>query len=177
MAQAKTSKSRSTGGSSGKKTASGNSKARSTRASAKTKSKSRAGSSSRSRSGSSSSRSPQRRSSAQGSRRQTPKSQSKSTVAGIVEKAKGPALAGGAALMGIAGGVALTHRNKRGPLQKLKGSLPRPHVSAPKMDLSQSGKLVEGIGRAAGVVAERSEQVGRVAGDVRRASDAINGNS
>ena len=77
--------------------------------------------------------------------------------------------------MGLAGGVALTHRQKRGPLQRLKQNVSLPKVSAPKIELPDSGRFIEGVGRAAGKVAERSEQVGRVAGDLQRASNAING--
>ena len=178
MAQAKTSNARSRGGSSrSRKTSSTkktNSKKTSTNAKSKSSSRSQnarsKGTSSRSRGSTTS------RSSSQSSSRRSPRRESKSTVAKIAEKAKGPALAGGAALVGIAGGVALTKRNKRGPLQKLQRSLPSPKLTPPKLELPEPGKLLEGVGKAAGKVAERSDQVGRVAADVQRASDAINGN-
>jgi hypothetical protein len=95
-------------------------------------------------------------------------------VATIAEKAKAPALAGGAALAGIAGGMALSQRRRRGPLQRLKPSVSMPKLNAPKIELEPK-KMVGAVGRAAETVAERSEQVGRLAQDVRRASKALNG--
>jgi hypothetical protein len=99
-------------------------------------------------------------------------------VAKIAGKAKVPALAGGAALVGLAGGAILGKRNqKRGVLDRI----PKPDLSklsAPDIKKApKPGAVAKAVGDAAGKVAERSRQVGQVADDVRRASDAVGGKS
>ena len=96
--------------------------------------------------------------------------QPKSTIGTIAEKAKGPALAGGAALLGIAGGVAMTRKRKR---SSVLGRIPTPKLKAPS--LPKSDAVVKAVSQAAGQVADGSHRVGEVAAQVQRASEAING--
>jgi hypothetical protein len=107
------------------------------------------------------------------STRQSAGRDGKSTIGTIAAKAKGPAVAGGAALVGLAGGIALTNRNrKRGILDRIPTpSVKRPNVSMPKLKPDDALKR---LGEAAGTVAQRSRQVGDVATEVQKASDAIN---
>lgn len=100
----------------------------------------------------------------------------------VVEKVKGPAVAGGAALVGLAGGVALTQRRrKRGPLSRMpkpklkKPSLSLPKMSAPDIKMPKPKDLAKSVGHAAEEVGKRSQQVGQVASDVQRATSAIEG--
>jgi hypothetical protein len=83
-----------------------------------------------------------------------------SKVGEIASKAKGPLLAGGAALAGLAGGLALNRRNNsRSPLRRLHApSLPS---SVKRIDLSKIDfdKLTEAAYR----VRSFGEQVGEVA--------------
>jgi len=74
----------------------------------------------------------------------------------MASKAKGPLLAGGAALAGVAGGVALKSRDQgRRPLDRLKGvQLPK---SVKNLDLEQvidAGRKVRSIGEQVGDVAD-----------------------
>jgi hypothetical protein len=176
----KSSKSRSSNGSSAR--ASSSSRSRSTgtsRSGNSSRSSAKRGgssSSSRSRKQTQSSRKPQSRSSSQRN------GQEKSTLESIASKAKGPAMAGGAALVGIAGGVALKNRQqkRRGLLSKV----PTPKLKKPDVDLSKlkpsnvslpkPDEALKAIGSAAGQVSEKSRKLGQVADDVQRASDAIN---
>ena len=83
-----------------------------------------------------------------------------STISSIVSKAKTPLVAAGAAVAGIAGGVALKNRNdSRSPLKKLRApSMPK---SLKNMDL---GKVdLDAIMSAAREVRSIGEQVGDVA--------------
>jgi hypothetical protein len=100
----------------------------------------------------------------------------RSTVGTIAEKAKGPALAGGAALVGIAGGVAMARKRGRGNLlHRIPTPKNLPKLSAPDISLPKPDSLVQAVGEAAGKVADRSHRVGDVATQVQRASQAING--
>jgi hypothetical protein len=98
----------------------------------------------------------------------------------VAEKAKGPALAGGAALIGLAGGMALNRNKKRGILDRVpKPSVTKPHVSMPSMPKVsrphiKADDALKRLGEAAGTVAQRSRQLGDVATEVQKASDAIN---
>jgi hypothetical protein len=163
MAQTKTRSSRSSSPSRGGNKRSGSS--------------SRKSSSSRPSSGGSSKRSSTstQRSSPQAQKRsQSQNGSGKSTVGTIADKAKGPALAGGAALVGIAGGMALTRKRKRGVLDRL----PTPKLSklsTPKISLPKPDSVARAVGNAAGQVAERSQTVSQVAAQVQRASEAIDG--
>lgn len=48
-----------------------------------------------------------------------------------------------------------------------------PKVRAPKVSLPKPDSALKAVGTAAATVAERSQQVGRVASEVQNASDAI----
>jgi hypothetical protein len=81
-------------------------------------------------------------------------------VAQLASKAKTPLLAGGAAIAGIAGGVALKSRNdSRRPLNALRSvSLPK---SLKHIDLDQVievGRQVRSIGEQVGDVVETAEK-------------------
>ena len=157
-------------------------KARSNR-SAKTKSrststKSRNGSSAQSKRSSSSTRkrSGQARSSRSGqqsSKQSTSRKPSK--LAAFADKAKAPAAAGGAALVGLAGGLALSRRNShKGVLARLpKPNVNMPKVKVPKISLPKTDSALKAVGSAAGEVADRSQRIGQVAAEVQKASDAI----
>ena len=92
-------------------------------------------------------------------------------MATVAEKAKGPALAGGAALVGLAGGMALRNGRKRGVLERL----PTPSVKLPKLSMPdvKPDSALKSIGKAAGEVAQRSHRVGELAAQVEKASNAI----
>ena len=90
-------------------------------------------------------------------------------------------MAGGAALVGLAGGLALNRKQKRrGVLSKI----PTPKLKAPDVDLKKlkpsnvslpkPDQALKAIGSAASQVSEKSRKVGQVADDVQRASDALN---
>jgi hypothetical protein len=181
MAQAKTTRSRPTGGSSGAKKASEQRSKGGSGGQASSRSRSTGGRSTKrsSRSGNLSSDAGK---SSQGSKRRPSRTESKSTIAAFADKAKGPALAGGVALAGLAGGMALTRRRRsRGLLSRLpspklnNSSFSLPKLSPPQVKAPKSGTIVKSVGRAAEEVAKRSEQVGRVATGVQKASEAIDG--
>src|SRR5215211_2079169 len=99
----------------------------------------------------------------------------RSKLAKFAEKAKTPAAAGGAALVGLAGGLALS-RNKRrkGVIGRIgKPNVKLPKVKAPKMSMPNPDSALKAVSHAAGEVAERSRRVGQVASGVQMASDAI----
>jgi hypothetical protein len=77
-------------------------------------------------------------------------------VAELASKAKGPLLAGGAAIAGIAGGAALKSRTQnRRPIDKLKS------VSMPKVDLdalTSAARTVRSIGEQVGDVADAADK-------------------
>ena len=91
-------------------------------------------------------------------------------------------MAGGAALVGLAGGLALS-RNKR--RNGILGRIPTPNVSKPKLSMPNVSKpklsmpkvkpddALKTIGKAAGEVAHRSERIGAVASEVQKASDSL----
>jgi hypothetical protein len=80
-------------------------------------------------------------------------------------------------MAGLAGGVALTRKRKsRGPLSRIPTpKLNKPSLSLPQVNVPKPQTVVKSVGKAAGEVAKRSEQVNRVASDVQKASDAIDG--
>ncbi len=138
--------------------------------------RSKSGSKSSSRSGSTSKTRSRGASTSGGSKRNTTArkrqtTSNKSTMATVAEKAKGPALAGGAALVGLAGGMALRNGRKRGVLERL----PTPSVKLPKLSMPdvKPDSALKSIGKAAGEVAQRSHRVGEVAAEVEKASKAI----
>ena len=107
-----------------------------------------------------------KRSTSNGSKRAQP-----STVAKAVEKAKGPAIAGGAALVGLAGGLALKNGKKRNGL----GSMPRPKInlSMPK----PKGSTVKILGGAAKEIAKGGYKIGQLTSEVQKVRQAVEGQS
>ena len=175
MAQTKTTKSRSSGSANRKSRGSSSSRSNGNATknrSSRTSSGSRSGSQKRSNSRSAASSG----SSAQNRRRQSGSSD-KSTAQSIVEKAKAPAMAGGAALVGIAGGMALSRKRRKGVFSRISApSLKAPKVKMPKLsapDIPKPGTMVKAVGSAAGQVADRSTRLGQIAGEVQKASNAI----
>jgi hypothetical protein len=96
------------------------------------------------------------------------------TLGSVAQKAKGPALAGGAALAGLAGGLAIAGRN--GPRRVLGVPLPgttRPLVSV-KAPRRRRGK---DLLKAAGEVGSAGRQVGELAREMRLVREQMsNGN-
>ena len=168
MAQTKSTTSRSSSTSKSKsRSGSQRAKTSSPKSSASTRGKRTTSSSSRSSS------TPKRRSSTSASSsRRSGGSQNQSAVGSIAARAKGPAMAGGAALVGLAGGLALS-RNKR--RNGILGRIPTPNVSKPKLSMPKvkPDDALKTIGKAAGEVAQRSERIGAVASEVQKASDAL----
>jgi hypothetical protein len=74
----------------------------------------------------------------------------------LASKAKAPLLAGGAALAGVAGGVALKSRSQnRRPIKRLKS------VSLPKVDLdslTSAARQVRSIGEQVGDLADAADK-------------------
>ena len=135
----------------------------------KSKSNSQGGSTSKTRSGGGSTSKGSKRSTTARKRQTT---NNKSTMATVAEKAKGPAIAGGAALVGLAGGMALKNGRKRG----LRDRLPTPSVKKlPKLSMPdvKPDKALKSLSKAAGDVAQRSKRVGDVAAEVEKASKAM----
>jgi hypothetical protein len=158
------------------------SKSRSTSSKSKTSSSSSRNGSSQAKKKSSSNRSrasSNRRAPSSSRQKSTAKASSNGTdgskLAAFADKAKAPAAAGGAALVGLAGGLALGRSRRRNGLRGrlAKSSLKMPRVRAPKVSLPKPDSALKAVGSAAGTIAERSKQVERVASHVHQASDAI----
>jgi hypothetical protein len=160
-------------------------KARSSRAGTSkrksTRSKSRDGASAQSKRSPSSARkgSSQRRGSNAGrstSKRSSTASRNgaeQSKLAAFADRAKAPAAAGGAVLVGLAGGLALSRGKQRKGLRDRLPDISMPKVKAPKVSLPKPDSALRAVGNAAGEVADRSHRVGQVAEQVQKASDAI----
>jgi hypothetical protein len=91
-------------------------------------------------------------------------------LGGVAQKAKGPALAGGAALAGLAGGLVIAGRS--GPRRVLGVPVPgtRRHlvkVTAPRRARSKD------LLKAAGQVGSAGRQVGELATEVRRVREQM----
>lgn len=118
-----------------------------------------------SRSGSSGSRSSSRSSSSSGARKPSRSSGSQqkgtSTISKIADKAKVPAIAGGAALVGLAGGLALKNGKSRG-LSGRMPSLPKP-----------KGSTVKVLGGAAKEIAKGGYAIGQLTSEVKKVRDAV----
>jgi len=121
--------------------------------------------SSGSRSGSSGSRSSSRSSSGSGARKPSRSSSSQqkgtSTISKIADKAKVPAIAGGAALVGLAGGLALKNGKSRG-LSARMPSLPKP-----------KGSTVKVLGGAAKEIAKGGYAIGQLTSEVKKVREAV----
>jgi hypothetical protein len=92
----------------------------------------------------------------------------------LAEKAKAPALAGGAALLGLAGGVALSNGRKRKGIfsgGRSKLSIPQPNLA--KRLPTLNGSPLDLLGDAATEVAKGSSKVGQVASQVQKAAETI----
>jgi hypothetical protein len=101
--------------------------------------------------------------------------QNQSSARTVAAKAKGPALAAGAAIVGLAGGLAVKNGRKR---HGVLGRVPMPkRLPTPKLKINRprinSDDALEAIGKAAAQVAHRSHRVGEVATGVQKASEAI----
>jgi len=131
------------------------SRARSTAKRNTSKSKNGSRAQTRSKSGSSSSKS--------GSRKQ-PQAQ-QSNLAAMAHKAKGPALAGGAALMGLAGGMAMKNGGKRNG----KGLSKNLSINFPKKKTS-TVKIVAG---AAKEIAKGGYKIGQLTSEVQKVRKAV----
>ena len=73
--------------------------------------------------------------------------------------------------------MALNRNKKRGVLDRIPTPhLKKPHLSMPKVSRPhiKPDEALKRLGEAAGTVAQRSRQVGDVATEVQKASDAIN---
>ena len=186
MAQTKTrSRSRSQSAGGGKRTGGGSTR-RARSSSKSTTGKPKAQKSQRRSSGGNSrkstSRKPTRKQQSSPRSRSAQDGQGESTVKTIAEKAKGPALATGAAIVGVAGGLALKNGRKR---HGLMSRVPTPALKVPKMKPSNMkvpklGRMridpdeaLSAIGKAAGEISQRSHRFGDVAAGVQKASEAI----
>jgi hypothetical protein len=87
----------------------------------------------------------------------------------VAEKAKVPALAGGAALVGLAGGLALKNGGKgRG----LSGRMPSLALSLPK----PKGSAVKVLGGAAKEIAKGGYAIGQLTSEVKKVREAVEAN-
>jgi hypothetical protein len=103
-----------------------------------------------------------------------------STLSEIASKAKTPLLAGGAAVAGLAGGIALARngRSKGLPIPNVGGSrgksnIPLPKVSMPKLGKSDStgkalGATAKALGKTAVEIGKAGYRVGELTAEVRR---------
>jgi hypothetical protein len=87
-------------------------------------------------------------------------------------------MAGGAALVGLAGGLALSRKQRRkGVFSRISApSVKAPKVKMPKLsapDIPKPSTMLKAVGGAAGQVADRSTRLGQIAAEVQKASDAI----
>ena len=98
-----------------------------------------------------------------GSRKQ-PQAQ-QSNLAAMAHKAKGPALAGGAALVGLAGGLALKNGGKRNG----KGLSKNLSIDFPK----GKGSTVKLVAGAAKEIAKGGYKIGQLTSEVRKVREAV----
>jgi hypothetical protein len=95
-------------------------------------------------------------------------------VVKVAEKAKTPALAGGAVLLGLAGGVALSNRRKRnGILSGIGSKLSLSQPNLAKRLPTPNGSALHLLGEAATEVARGSSKVQDLASQVQKAAEAI----
>jgi hypothetical protein len=157
MAQTKTARTRASGAKrTSSRSASNGSRAKSSKRSGSSNSRSNGKSSGRTRSASASRRSG-------GAAR---KASQPSTLSKVTEKAKGPAIAGGAALVGLAGGMALKNGKRNG-----RSGMPRPklNLSMPK----PKGSTVKIVGGAAKEIAKGGYKIGQLTSEVRKVREAV----
>jgi hypothetical protein len=88
------------------------------------------------------------------------------TVGKAASKAKVPLVAGGAALAGAAGGLALAAASKQGRKKGLKAAMPRgPKIKIDSRDVAKAAKQVGNF----------SAQVGELADELQRARESADG--
>jgi hypothetical protein len=83
-----------------------------------------------------------------------------------MQRAKGPAIAGGAALVGLAGGLALRNGRKRS-----RFAMPRPNVNLrlPK----PKGSTVKVLGGATKEIAKGGYKIGQLTSEVQKVRKAV----
>jgi hypothetical protein len=103
-----------------------------------------------------------------------------STLSEIASKAKTPLLAGGAAVAGLAGGIALARNGRSKGLSipsvggsRSKSNISLPKVSMPKLGKSDStgkalGNTAKALGKTAVEIGKAGYRVGELTGEVRR---------
>jgi hypothetical protein len=91
----------------------------------------------------------------------------KSAVESVVKRAKGPAIAGGAALVGLAGGLALNNGKKRNGL--IGKGRPKVSLNLPK----PKGSTVKILGGAAKEIAKGGYKVGQLTSEVQKVRKAV----
>ena len=103
-----------------------------------------------------------------------------STLASVAQRAKTPLLAGGAALAGLAGAVALRSRSNHtsGPLDDLRKALPGGSrsrgFSLPKPKLpKRSGNLKDGIRSLSKNVSDVAKQADKIGQRVSKTANAV----
>lgn len=92
-------------------------------------------------------------------------SQSKNGLKPVADKVKVPLLAGGAALMGAAGGLMMGTRHGRRSGRLAKAMPRRPQIKVDSHDLAKAAKEVGNFG----------SQVGHLASELQRARETANG--
>jgi hypothetical protein len=100
-----------------------------------------------------------------------PDTQAGGTLGRVASKVKGPAVAGGAALAGLAAGVAISRngRSKRGPIPNLGNRRKRismpdvwmPNVSMPRMKLASGDSTRKALGATAKALGNTAVEVGK----------------
>ena len=124
----------------------------------------RSGSSKSRASGNARSRKP--RASAQTSSARSRARQDTGSLARVAQRAKGPAIAGGAALVGLAGGLALNNGKRRSGLARARPNL---NLSMPK----PKGSTVKILGGAAKEIAKGSYKIGQLTSEVQKVRKAV----
>jgi len=142
----------------------------SSRGSTKSRSSSRGSANGRSRSGSTKARSGAKQTTKRTTRAASSNNGSQSTLTKVVSKAKGPMIAGGAALAGLAGGAALARNGSRKGF--MRGvSLP----SLPKPSFGDGESVSKALGSAAKGLGKAGLAAGELATEVRKAREEMNG--
>ena len=101
-----------------------------------------------------------------------------STIASVAQRAKTPLLAGGAALAGLAGAVAVRSRtnHRSGPLtnvrKALSGGSRSGGFSLPKLP-KRGGSLKDSIGSLSKNVSEAAQQADKIGQRVSKAANAV----
>jgi hypothetical protein len=94
-------------------------------------------------------------------------------VGGAAQKARGPALAGGAALIGLAGGLAIARGGRRRVLGVPVPGSRRPLVKVAVPRGTRARVRGKDLIKAAGEVGSAGRQVGELAGEVRMVREQL----